>query len=65
MEVMANLNIICQDCGQHNRLERNIFEDGERIRLVCSGCEIVLKAEFRKPVDRQPDPEYSFGYRGI
>jgi len=64
MEVMCTVNIVCEECRYVHRLQRNTFAEGERITLVCNGCEARISSEFRKPLDTKPNPEYSFGERG-
>jgi hypothetical protein len=59
MEVTCKATVICDACHTRNVLERERFTDGETIRIICGGCEIPLQTEFRKPVDINPEPEYS------
>ncbi len=65
MEVMAKVNIICEICKHRHLLERNTFVDGERIAIICNGCENRIESVFVKPVDRQPDPSLSMGSWGL
>ena len=48
----ALVTVICEVCGNRNRLERTRFGHVEELRLTCIGCEERLKAQYTAAADR-------------
>lgn len=52
----ALVTVICEVCGNRNRLERMRFGHVEELRLICIGCEEQLKAQYTVAADREHVP---------